>query len=309
MRGTLALILLAGCGSTTGSGGGGDDRSGSAARAEPEAAASCEGRAADLAAWATAVDRTYGGGLMASDKLVEDRDASPIVLGQWRATGVTVTHDAISIDGRPVADANALAARLTEAHRRDPAGNVVLFIDRDAPTARIAIAAAGAIAAGARDVQVAVARPVPPLSPPPRSSVTDELAARATGAPSVSAAIAVADVLQRVDAECPALVRALRSPASRGATTSKAQGIIDALRPGLVECSCRIDLDALRSTLWVLLGPGPNPPAGIVQVTLAAGGDRGAAIATGATWADAAPALLAAAAGGKRVRIVAPVTR
>jgi hypothetical protein len=143
------------------------------------------------------------------------------------------------------------------------------------------------------------------MAPPPPSSVTDELAASAAGLSS-KRVVVLARVMRRVIAGCPALIRAFSTP--KEGVTSKMQPVIDALQPALVECSCSVDLDALRSTLWVLLGPGPYPPAGIVAVTLATDDDRDAVIATGTTWADAAPAVFAAAAAGKRVRIVAPAS-
>jgi hypothetical protein len=296
----LVVVLLAGCGSSSGSrvgggvgGGGGSDGS--------DVTASCAARAADLAAWATAVDRTYGSALLVSRNLVETRDALPLVLGN-RRTELTVNHDTISVDDRPATDANAIAALIAEERQHTHAVGVELVIDREAPIALVAVAASGAIAAGPRDVQIAVARAVTPMAPPPPSSVTDELEASAAG--STERAVALARVMRRVTAGCPAFIRALNKREEKDA--SKSQIVIGALQPALVECSCRIDLDAFRSALWVLLGPGPFPPAGIVPVTLSTDDDRGAVIATGKTWGDAAPAVFAAAAAGKHVRIVAP---
>ena len=290
----LAVIVLAGCGSS------GD--------ADPAPAAACEARATDLAAWATTVDHRYGGSFMARDNLIEDRDAAPLAAGFRVAVGVEVTRDAISVNSRPSADAKAITERIEDARGAGPAGAVVFFIDRDAPTSLLAVAAAGAVAANARDVQLAVARPVTPLPPPPRSSVTDELAATAGGS-STDRAVGVARVLRRVIAGCPGMIRAFGAVGESSHAASKAQAIIDALRPALVECSCNVDLDALRSTMWAIMGPGVYPPAGLVAVTLASSDDRSAAIATGATWADAAPAVFAAATAGERVRIVAPPAR
>jgi hypothetical protein len=283
MRWMLVVSVVAGCGSSSGSSG-----------------ASCEARAADLAAWATTVDHTYGGGVMASDKLVENRDASPVI--EFDGVSVMVTHDAITIGARPASIAAEIAARIADARRLTRAGGeVIVVVDRDAPIALVATAFEGIVAAGARDVKLAVARPVKaPLPPPPRSSVTEEL--EASDPDPAERAINLAKVMRRVIATCPAIATAFTTPTP--GVHSKAQHIIDALRPSLVECSCSIDLDAFRSTLWVLLGPGAHAPAGIVRVTIATADERDAAIVTGTTWADAAPALFAAAGAGKHVRIV-----
>lgn len=299
----LAVILLAACGSSYGSGGGRGGSGGDGSSGSSAVTASCEARAADLAAWATAVDRTYGSALMVSRKLVEGRDALPLMLGD-RRTAVSINQDAISVDDRPATDAKGIAALIAEDLHRTHAVGVELVIYRDAPIGLVAFAASGAIAAGVPDVEIVVARAVTPMAPPPRSSVTDELEASAAG--STERAVALARVMRRVTAECPAFTRALNKREEK--VTSKSQLVIDALQPALVECSCRVDLDAFRSALWVLLGPGPFPPAGIVRVTLSTDGEHGAVIATGKTWGDAAPAVFAAAATGKRVRIVAPAS-
>jgi hypothetical protein len=307
MRRILAVIVLAGCGSSSGSRG----ANGSAGSADPGDAASCEARAADLAAWATAVDRTYSGGpVMAGAELVEDRDALPVTWGRGPWTGgpgISVTHDGISVEGIPATDAKAIAASLTERRSDGPAGAVVLFIHRDAPMALVAVAASGIAAAGEHDVLLGVARPVTPMTPPPRSSVTDELVTSATGS-SPGGVVAVAHVIRRMTKGCPALIRVFASP-KPVPDGDKGRAIVEGLQPALVECSCNVDLDAFRSTLWALLGPGDHPPAGVVPFTLASPDDRGAAIVTGATWGDAAPALIAAAAAGRRVRFVAPASR
>jgi hypothetical protein len=291
MRRILALLVLAGCTSS--------HEGGPAARGSDST--SCETRAADLSAWAAMVVQTYGADV-AADKLVEVRDASPVPSGHGPVATLSVSRDGIAVDDRPTTDARGIAERL-RATRGWPAGLLFLAIDGDAPMTFVSIAADGAIAAGVRDVQVAVARTVTPMTPPPRSAVTDELDASAGRGPAEHA-IAISRVMRRVTADCPEFISALTAGGNAGAK-SKAQLMIDAIQPGLTGCSCKLDLDALRSTLWALSGSGAHRPAGVVPVTLAAADDRAATLVTGATWADAAPALFTAAADGKPVRFVA----
>jgi hypothetical protein len=274
MRSIVLVLALAACGKA--------------------AASDCEARAPELAAWIDPIDREGASAIALSTHLVEARDL-PLARRE-RAPMVAGTRAAITVDGVPAETPSALTDALTAA-RGERAARVLFAIETDAPMDRVATATEAAAVAGFTDAGVLFQRPSSG-APPPASSIDAELDAM-RASPDPNNATKLARLGARLVADCKEMGDAF-ARVTPEAVEDKGRAIVAAVRPSLIACGCKVPMDDFRSFLFAVMGPGGRPANTIADVTL----DGGAAPVTGATWADAAPALLAAK--GKRVRLVAP---
>jgi hypothetical protein len=167
-----------------------------------------------------------------------------------------------------------------------------LWIDRDAPVARIAAVTDALARAGVREIVFVVRRAAKsPTPPPPRSAISDRLATIMRDEPPTSA-VELADLMKQLFAACPSYPAAMHAAGDE--KLGKAVAMAHGLERVTARCDCKVDLDSLRSVVWDLIGPADRPLMGAVTTTVATTGDKGVTVIRGATWADAAPAVIAA---------------
>jgi len=257
---------------------------------------SCADRAAELATWADEVARE--GHPFSIAALVDVSSASP--RPDRIGSMAVITPTATAIDDHVVDTPEQIAAIFSFADtRRTP---YAFAVDARASLEPVAAVAEGLIAAGGpRDVLVLVTHPAN-ATPPKPSSITESLRAL-TPQPQPARFDGAIATLARVAERCPQLRAgwAAEDASAHNKPAAKAA----AIRNELVECECNVDVDALRTGWWYAYGPGWGA-LGTISVTLASPDDPNAATITGATWTDAAPALVAAAAKHQPVRFRAP---
>jgi hypothetical protein len=186
-----------------------------------------------------------------------------------RAPGIVIGPKATTIDGRAVTD-DQLAEALDKERRfiesyprlaKEPR-RVYLAIDEAAPWQRVVSAVSVAQHAGFVKGAFAFARPAS-TPPPPRAPIDDDLDRLLTEEPA-NRASKLAKLAEQTVKSCDALMREFGSVAATEG--DKADIILHAVGPALVECNCNTDLPAVRSLMWRVAG---NPhPVNVLEVDL-----------------------------------------
>jgi hypothetical protein len=282
MRLVLIVIVLVACG-----------------RGDPREA--CPARAHELGAWLEQVRVEGNGAWIAGMDALAELAAAPALADPPRFGGnvLEIHANGAVFAGRPIADVDDPLADPALRDRDHPA-RVLIAIDGPVPLADVVPLVDRAARAGLTDASFAVTRRSS-MKPPPPSSLTPKIDALLREPAGPDKATRFARLMSGVVAPCPALREVFGSVA---VVDDKARTIVAGVEPALIACDCKGDLDALRSGMWSVLGPGPGGKVTTtIAVTLAPSDDAAATPITGATWADAAPALLAAK--GTRVKLVA----
>lgn len=250
----------------------------------------CAQRAAELGAWAISIAPEGDTMVTATGVTLVDAPDAPLLQPGRVTSLIRITRDETPDDPTELRD------RVLRDRARARDGDRLraqLWIDRDAPMDRIAAVADVLARAGVHEAEIVFRRAAKSSTPPPpRSAVSDQLDAVMRAEPSTRAT-EVARIMQTVVASCPSFKKAFGRVASEE-PESKAMLIARSLERATVDCDCNLDLPSMRSIMWDLLGPGDKPLMGAVAVTLAPADDPHARAITGAIWADAAPAVIAA---------------
>jgi hypothetical protein len=261
--------------------------------------ADCAARATDLAAWLnTTARQNRKSSRSYAENVVEVADARPFedALANQPPHYIRVSAKGeLGVDGTtlgPTTPPSQVTEVLADKRAHGRTGDYLFVFDRDAPMARVAIAVAGVVAVGGRTGVFMVGVPKAERTPPPRSSVTDELLA-----PDPHGTRFV-EIAHNVVAGCPRLAGAV---ADKRLFSDSIPEWIDGIKSSVIGCGCAVDLDALRATLWFFLSGNDPDRIGVVDAALAGPDDGRAITLSGATWADAVPAMLAA--HGKPIRI------
>lgn len=189
---------------------------------------------------------------------------------------VTIGADETSYQGQLAGDGEVLASLLTDSHQRIAddlkrgrfAGGVPpeprllhLLVDEAATWERVVAVVEVAHRAGFTMPSFVFRPPPGPSTRPPRTALDDRMdALERDHAERKSASLAPArgkSILER----CPAATR-LFGELGVMETGDKAEALVRGIGPALVDCSCKVDLPALRSMLWHLLN-NANPVRGI----------------------------------------------
>lgn len=253
----LAALVLAGL--VGACGGGGKD------------AAVCRREAAELSQLLATMDHEppgfYGSGIT----LVSRSDVPPTPPPS--GIEIHVTREGALYLGEPL-DAPGVRDRLERDARRPRGGTerglLYLVIAEDARWADVAHATAVGWEADLVELALAFARPPVPVTPPPRSRIDDDLERIRDSVEPGQKATELARLLQGVVRGCPALVRAFGSVAGVEGE-SKADTLMRAIEPALVECNCSLDMRSLSSALFWLLYV--DKPTSAFRITLAADGE------------------------------------
>ena len=187
-----------------------------------------------------------------------------------RAPGIVVGATKTTLDGRAVTD-DQLAEALDRERRfvesvprlaKEPR-RVYLAIDEAAPWQRVVSAVSVAQRAGFVKGGFAFARPAA-TPPPPRAPIDDDLDQIMKDDNPSDRATKVAKLTSEAIKSCDALMHELGSVAATEG--DKADIILHAVGPALVECNCNTDLPAVRSLMWRIAG---NPhPVNVLEVDL-----------------------------------------
>jgi hypothetical protein len=254
-------------------------------RADPQV---CRGQAEELGRFLAAADQGPG---VTDPRRLAARPALPplpaarenLRVAQVRPDGLVTERQKVEWTEGPGALEDALG-EVRKLATPDPA--LTLAIDEATPWAEVAPVLTAAAAVGFDHVRLLFAGARPP--PPPRSAVEDELDRIDKGEPSERATQA-AKVMAGVVKDCPALQRVFGVVSSRGG--DKAQRLIAAIPPALIECGCAIDLPSLRSMMWRVVGSEPA----LTEATVALGqGGEALALPAATPWREACARLLAA---------------
>lgn len=238
-------------------------------KTEPE----CRPRAEELGRFLTAMDHDMTPFTPADDVHLVTRSGLPPVdlrLGPV----VDVVGSLVRLDGHAVADRADLASRLarsydTAGHPPPPGGfpapELYIALDADARWDTVVWIAEEASRAGVAAPRFAFARP-PATPPPPRTSTDDAFDAIMKRDPADRATEA-ARITEQVVSRCGALQKVFANVATVPGE-DKAESLLAAVGPALVECDCKADLPALRTAFWRVVG---NPrPMSFLPVQLAA---------------------------------------
>jgi hypothetical protein len=176
---------------------------------------------------------------------------------------------------------------------------VLSAIDAGAPMDDIVNTERGAVAAGFTDGGILFTRPTALTRPAP-SMVTHELRGIVGSRDPSVRAWALSIVAARTVHGCKELEAVFGAVGSGHGGHELVAGI-----PGaLTACGCAVDPDNVHDLMWMVLAPVDHPPQSVVEVTFADSDDESARAITGATWTDAAPAVIAAK--GQRIRFMRP---
>jgi hypothetical protein len=123
-------------------------------------------------------------------------------------------------------------------------------------------------------------------TPPPRAPIDDELDRIANAEPG-DRATKFAQIISQLVEDCPAMVTAFGQVGSEE-SRSKAQILIEAIPPALIDCNCKVPMDDFRSAIWRVMVPA-QPMRAIVL-------DPGApaeplALPAAMTWGEASKRL------------------
>jgi len=187
-----------------------------------------------------------------------------------RAPGIVVGPKATMIDGRAVTD-DQLAEALDKERRfiesvprlaHEPR-RVYFAIDEAAPWQRVVSAVSVAQRAGFVKGAFAFARPAA-TPPPPRAPIDDDIDGIIKDPNASDRASKLAKLAGDVVKSCDELMHAFGSVAS--VEGDKAEILLNAVGPALVDCNCNADLPAVRSLMWRVAG---NPhPVNVIEVDL-----------------------------------------
>lgn len=239
----------------------------SRARSEQE----CRADAAELGRYLSAMDHAVSP-LWLGDRvrLVTRTDLAG--RAETFAPAVIVSPTDVQFQGRLVAPTELPEVLAAAARARDTVGGassqqpdaraIYLAMDQESPWAAVVGAARAAHDAGFSPILFAFARP-PATPPPPRSSIDDELDAIEKGDPSRRSTEA-ARIIERLVARCVALQRLFGVMAM--VEEDRAERLLAGIERAVVECSCEVDLPALRAALWRMLSP--RPPIAVWRVDL-----------------------------------------
>lgn len=193
---------------------------------------------------------------------------------------------------------DVFAARRSAAGRGPDARKLYVVIDRAARWERVVPVAAAAHRAGFTAASFLFAR-TPATPPPPRTWVDEELDRR--GPDRLDGDNADADAILRI-ANAVLTCDSFKEPFHRFHEMSPSEYMIQRTPQQVVECNCDLDMAALRSLMWRLLGTAHpvtlldtalTPSAAPLQLPAATPwGDASAALSarTTATWFVIAPA-------------------
>lgn len=250
----------------------------------------CAQRAAELGAWAIAIAPEGDAMVTATGVTLADAPDAPLLQPGRVTSMIRITRD------EPADDPTELRERVLRDRASARDGDRLraqVWIDRDAPMDRIAAVADDLAHADVHEVELVFRRAAKSSTPPPpRSAVSDQLDAVMRAEPATRAT-EVARIVQSLVASCPSFKKEFGRVAADG-PESKAMLMARSLERATVDCDCNLDLPSMRSVMWDLIGPGDRPVLGAVTITLAPADDANARTITGATWAAAAPAVLAA---------------
>lgn len=186
------------------------------------------------------------------------------------APAVNLTATAITYQGQQLAGPEDLRERLAAAranveddiargrfHGERPHPELVYFlIDEATPWLRVVDTVKVAGEAGMRAPAFVFATPIT-SKPPPRAPIDDKLDAIIASEDASNKAIELARIMSTEVEDCPALMKAFGAVASEE-SKSKAQVLIEAIPPALIDCGCNVHMANFRSAMWRVLA-NPNP--------------------------------------------------
>jgi hypothetical protein len=216
-------------------------------------------------------------------------DVTLVERGDLKATAaadsIVVVANAreVSFEGTVVSDLADLRVRLAQLRerRRTKPDEIYFQLDRATPWSKVVELVDTARAAHLPIVGFAFATGEK-LAPPPRAPIDDQLDRVMNGSDGpANQAVEIAKLMEPVVEDCPALQRVFGAVAS-DSTESKADLLIKALAPALIECRCKVDIPSLRSLMWRVTATAPIK----VVVVEANGGDT-LALPGATTWEQA----------------------
>jgi biopolymer transport protein ExbD len=249
----------------------------------------CRAQAEELGRFLAAADQ---GPSMFSTAGLASQPSLPSMSRAQRMTDAPSAHlepDGIQLGRRKVVAPDELHDALAELRKAAPSAELTLAIDAATPWAQVEPVLTTAGAVGFDRARFVFVGPTP--TPPPHSAVDDELDRmldRSKREPSNSATD-LAALMARVIKDCPPLQRTFGAVSSDGG--DKAQSLIAAIPPALIECGCEVDLPSLRSMMWRVVGS--DPALTTATVTLSADGEA-LAIPGATPWREASQQLVAA---------------
>jgi len=189
----------------------------------------------------------------------------------------------VRFEGTVVTDLADLRIRLDQlrVRRRTKPDRIYFQLDRATPWSKVVELVDTARAAHLPMVGFAFATGEK-LTPPPRAPIDDQLDRVMNGSDGpANQAVELAKLMEPVVEDCPALQRVFGAVGS-DSTESKADMLIKALAPALIECRCRVDIPSLRSLMWRITAADP-----IKVVVLEANGGDTLALPGATTWEQA----------------------
>ena len=271
--------------------------------------AACDGRATEVATWFAAAVRDGRSGFRLHDdsRPFEVDDVPPEELERHELVAIRRATSSVRDEAVTPAELGRklrVLDGIDDPRDSDPppgaeipaprTPHVDFLIDRDVPLSRVAAFVEAARAAGFTQATFIFGH-LAKTKPPARSTVSAEIDALLASR-SASKAQALMEIVQRVVAPCESLTTLLADSARREGSMTY---LVEGLGPALQRCSCSIDFEQLSTVLWTM-AHGVGAPSTWVRATLAASDDAGAVVIHGATWADAARAVIDAR--GKRIR-------
>jgi hypothetical protein len=209
---------------------------------------------------------------------------------------VDLKADRILIDGKRV-ELEDLVAMLIEARQHVPAsmrreigegsGGVFIRVDDSVPWSRV-VALSQKLDAGAFDHPTFFSARAPKNAPPPRSPIDDELDKQLGSDDSGgNEATALANAMTKVFKPCKPLDKVFHTLASEDGGDRRERMLLS-MSEALPECSCDVDMPALRSVMYRLY-QDPHP-ADAHKIVLAKAG-KPIALPAATLWKDAAKQL------------------
>ena len=256
MRWLAVVVALAGCGKSKNA---------------------CKAEAHELGTYLKAMDHTPTLAKIPDDVHLVSRPELASAYETVEAPVVMVKSTGLELRGEQVAVADLgakLAAIAAKTQEDIDAGHmsprfkwdhrIYIAIDRDAPWSEVANVAAAAAGTGYVKWIALFAKPSP-VAAPPRSAVSPQLDKLLAEDNSSNKASELAHMMSDTIRSCPALGKSFGAVASEEAT-DRAQTLIEAIEPALIDCGCKVDLPDLRSLFFAVAGN--LHPLATIELTL-----------------------------------------
>ena len=216
-------------------------------------------------------------------------DVTLVERGDLKATAeadslvVVANAHEVRFEGTVVTDLADLRIRLDQlrVRRRTKPDRIYFQLDRATPWSKV-VGVGGTPPGGRLPIEGFALARRGELPPRPRAPTADQLDRVMNGSDGpANQPVELAKLMEPVVEDCPALQRVFGAVGS-DSTESKADMLIKALAPALIECRCRVDIPSLRSLMWRVTAADP-----IKVVVLEANGGDTLALPPATTWEQA----------------------